>query len=90
MSYDKDRTSAGVPLSEVPEFAKHHVEWIDGRHGSTPKADIGTQPRDVLFVPKADICGAANCSLFDHPIGAGLQRLWHGQTKGFGGLEINS
>ena len=24
-----------------------------------PKADIGTQPRDVRFVPKADICGAA-------------------------------
>jgi len=22
-------------------------------------ADIGTQPRDVRFVPKADICGAA-------------------------------
>ena len=25
-----------------------------------PKADIGTQPRDVRFVPKADICTAAN------------------------------
>ena len=24
-----------------------------------PKADIGTQPRDVRFVPKADICGSA-------------------------------
>jgi len=23
------------------------------------KADIGTQPRDVRFVPKADICSAA-------------------------------
>ena len=28
-----------------------------------PKADIGTQPRNVRFVPKADICSAANRSL---------------------------
>src|SRR5262249_3747352 len=27
-------TSAGVPWSEVPEFARPHVPWIDGRHGS--------------------------------------------------------
>lgn len=25
--------SAGVPWSEVPEFARRDVEWIDGRHG---------------------------------------------------------
>ena len=31
-----------------------------------PKADIGTQSRDVRFVPKADIR-----ELFDHPVGAG-------------------
>jgi len=30
-----------------------------------PKADIGTQPRDVRFVPKADIC----LTLLDHPVG---------------------
>ena len=29
-----DLTSAGVPWSEVPEFARPHVAWIDGRHGS--------------------------------------------------------
>jgi hypothetical protein len=29
----------------------------------TPKADIGTQPRDVRFVPKADSCTAANPKL---------------------------
>src|SRR6516164_4687989 len=38
---------------------------------------------------KRTSCGAANCSLFDHLIGTSLQRLWHGQTEGFGGLEIN-
>src|SRR5262245_2387931 len=31
-----------------------------------PKADIGTKPRDVRFVPKADICSAAKERLFDH------------------------
>src|SRR5215469_2083583 len=52
-----------------------------------PKADIGTHSRDVRFVPKADICDAANCTLFDHLIGTSLQRLWHGPTEGFGGLD---
>jgi hypothetical protein len=37
MSDEKDLTSAGVPWSEVPEFARHHVEWIDGRHGSSQR-----------------------------------------------------
>ena len=37
MSDDEDRTSTGVPFSEVPEFAKHHVEWIDGRHGPSQR-----------------------------------------------------
>jgi hypothetical protein len=35
MSDEKDLTSAGVPWSEVPEFARHHVEWMDGRHGAS-------------------------------------------------------
>jgi hypothetical protein len=37
MSGDKDITSAGVPWSEVSDCAKHHVEWIDGRHGSSQR-----------------------------------------------------
>jgi hypothetical protein len=44
-------TSAGVPWREVPEFARHHVAWIDGRHGSAqatlPSADVVPVP-DVL------------------------------------------
>jgi hypothetical protein len=35
-----------------------------------PKADIGTQSRDVRFVPKADICRAAKERLFDLLVGA--------------------
>jgi hypothetical protein len=37
MSDEKDVTSAGVPWNEVPEFARHHVEWMDGRHGSSQR-----------------------------------------------------
>jgi hypothetical protein len=52
MSNDKDRTSTGVPLSEVPEFAKHHVEWMDGQHGSSqrllPSLDEVPVP-DILY-----------------------------------------
>ena len=32
-----------------------------------PKADIVSLPRHVRFVPKADICNAANCSVFNQP-----------------------
>src|SRR5262245_46637517 len=46
-------TSAGVPWSEVPEFARPHVAWIDGRHGSArtkllPPVDVVPVP-DVLY-----------------------------------------
>ena len=41
-------TSAGVPWSEVPEFARVHVAWIDGRHGS---AQSSLPPVDVVPVP---------------------------------------
>lgn len=47
-----DLTSAGVPWSEVPDFAVAHVEWLDGRHGSAedglPSVDQFPIP-DVLF-----------------------------------------
>ena len=29
-----DVTSAGVPWSQVPDFARADVEWMDGSHGS--------------------------------------------------------
>ena len=49
-----------------------------------PKADIGTQPRDVRFVPEADIA-----HLFDHPISATKHRERNGKSKRFCGLEID-
>jgi hypothetical protein len=46
-----------------------------------PKADIGTQSRNVRFVPKADICSAANSSLFDHLVGTGDYRRWYREAE---------
>ena len=45
-----ERTSSGVPWSEVPEFARHQVAWMDGRHGS---AQSPLPPVDVVPVPDA-------------------------------------
>ena len=42
-----------------------------------PKADMVRYDRDVRFVPKADICGAAKFRLFDHLVGAGEQSWWN-------------
>ena len=53
-----------------------------------PKADIGTQPRDVRFVPKADICSAAILHLFDHLIGAAKQRKRHGEAEGLDDFQV--
>ena len=50
-------TSAGVPWSEVPDFALFHVEWMDGRHGSAkqtlPPVDRVAIPPVLFTVPKA-------------------------------------
>jgi hypothetical protein len=46
-----------------------------------PKADIGTQPRNVCFVPKADIGTNSVCQLFDHLVGTGEQRRLQGEAK---------
>jgi hypothetical protein len=40
-------------------------------------------------VPRSDICGAANCSLFDHLVGDGEQRRWNFEAEYFGGGEVN-
>jgi hypothetical protein len=42
-------TSAGVPWSEVPEFARADVAWIDGRNGS---AESSLPSVDVVPVPE--------------------------------------
>jgi hypothetical protein len=34
LNHDDYITSAGRRLSDVPEFARHEVEWMDGVHGA--------------------------------------------------------
>jgi hypothetical protein len=38
---------------------KRTLKRLGSMSALPPKADIGTQPRDVRFVPKADSCSAA-------------------------------
>lgn len=51
-----DVTSAGVPWSEVPDFARPHVVWIDGRHGSAknvlPTIDEIPVPSVLFELPR--------------------------------------
>jgi hypothetical protein len=48
-------TSAGVPWSEVPEFARADVTWIDGRQGSAqsplPAVDVVPVPEILYRLP---------------------------------------
>jgi hypothetical protein len=50
-----DVTSAGVPWSEVPDFALADVEWMDGRHGSAkgalPSIDETPIPAVLFALP---------------------------------------
>ena len=53
---DKDRTSAGTRWEDVPEHARHHVEWIDGRHGEAksvvPDLESFPVPTALLELPQ--------------------------------------
>src|SRR5262245_58414152 len=52
-----------------------------------PKADIGTQPRDVRFVPKADI--RSSIRLFDDLVRLGGEIRRHLDAERLGGPEID-
>ena len=55
-----------------------------------PKADIGTQSRNVRFVPKADKVRRSKMALFDHLVGADEQRRRHGDPERFSRLKIDN
>lgn len=56
VSASSDVTSAGVPWSEVPDFALSYVEWMDGRHGpateTLPPIDQTPIPAVLLILPR--------------------------------------
>jgi hypothetical protein len=56
------RKNLELPMSALGQ--KQTSERVQSMSALPPKADIGTQPRDVRFVPKADSCTAANWLLF--------------------------
>jgi hypothetical protein len=51
-------------------------------HGVSP----GRHPKTFT---RGDICGAANCSLLDHLVRAGQQRVGHRQSERLGGLQVD-
>ena len=46
LHHDGHITSAGSRLGDVPEFARHDVEWMDGVHG-TPAMCMSLQDRPI-------------------------------------------
>ena len=54
-----------------------------------PKADIRIDRQDVCFVLKADSCGAANSSLFDHLVGNSEQRRRDRDTEPVCGFAVD-
>ena len=53
------------------------------------KADVRLTLRHVRFVPKADICSAANCTLFNHLVGGDKQSLRYREAERLGSPEID-
>jgi hypothetical protein len=65
------------------------IDDVDDRSAVPRTADIGERGWHVAVVPRGDICSAANCSLFDHLVGAGEQGRWYVEAERLCGLEIN-
>jgi hypothetical protein len=55
---DDHRANVTLNAGELQRAKRDKVPQ-DRMSALPPKADIGTQPRDVRFVPKADSCTAA-------------------------------
>jgi hypothetical protein len=66
------------------------LTWADGFAVCALAPTYASATADyVRFTPKADICGAANSSLFDHFVGEAKQRDRKNQTKFVGRFHID-
>ena len=65
------------------------IDDVDDRSAVPRTADIGERGWHVAVVPRGDICSAANCSLFDHLVGAGEHDRRNLKADSLCGLEIN-
>jgi hypothetical protein len=73
--------------AENPQGLTHGDRWR--MSALPPKADIERHDWHVRFVPLSDICSAANCTLFDHLIGADEEGRGHLNANDFSGGQIN-
>jgi len=73
-------------MSALGQKRTSHLIWTSS--ALPPKADKQGEARLVRFVPKADICSAANCSLFDDLVGSDEQAGRHGQAERLRRLEV--
>src|SRR5262245_21618620 len=85
-----DCCAAGFQLAHVRFGSGVDITAYLAMSALPPKADIERRDCNVRFVPIATECTAAKAaSLFDHLIGEGEQRGWHGEPEYSGGLCVD-
>jgi hypothetical protein len=77
------------PVSKSAMGQKQTFRSAIGMSASPLKPDMCGAAAHVCFGPKADSCSAAKGRLFDHLIGATLNRLRRGNAERLGGLEVD-
>ena len=73
LNHDDHITSVGDRLGDVPEFARHDVEWMEGVHGSA-KEDLPSQ----TDVPTPDVLNSLPWLHPDRPRGSKAMIDVHG------------
>src|SRR5262249_5010170 len=97
LAHNSSTPTGNVPLREVLKCSDRRVALTNGKNHrlSMSEADIGARPSDVRFTPKSGhwnsiskcpLCAKSRhseerTSLFDHLVGAGKQRLRHGEPE---------